>query len=55
MSTIKETIVIMQNQITALNEGIQSLKKMDISEIVGLIVSLLDKPKTSEISLRAEN
>ena len=49
MSKINETIVFMQNQIIALNDEIQSSKKMNISEIVGLIVSLLDNPKTCEI------
>jgi hypothetical protein len=55
MSKIKETIVFMQNQITALNDEIQSSKKINISEIVGLVVSLLDNPKTSEISSTTTN
>ena len=50
MIMIKETIVLMQNQITELNEKIQSSTKMNISEIVGLVVSLLDKPELSDIS-----
>ena len=52
---IKDTIVIMQNQITELNEQKQSSKKTDISEIVGLVVSLLDEAETFESSHRSEN
>ena len=55
MIMIKATIVLMQNQITEINEQIQSSKKMYISEIVGLVVSLLDKPETFELSQRSEN
>ena len=54
MIMIKETIVLMQNQITELNEQIQSSTKMNISEIVGLVVSLLDKPELSDISHRVK-
>ena len=55
MSKIKEIMVVMQNQITALNDEIQSSKKINISEIVGLVVSLLDNPKASEISSTTTN
>ena len=55
MSKIKEIMVLMQNQITALNDEIQSSKKINISEIVVLVVSLLDNPKASEISSTTTN
>ena len=52
---IKETIGLMQNQITEFNEQIQSSTKLNISESVGLVVSLLDKPELSDIPNRVEN
>ena len=55
MDKLKETISLMQNKITELNQEIQSSKTINISEIVGLVVSLLDNTKTSEKSSNTAN
>ena len=52
---IKETLVFMQNQNIGLNNQIQSSTKNNNSEIVGLVVSLLEKPEMSKISHRAKD
>ena len=54
MIMVKETIVLMQNQITELNEQIRSLTTINISGLVGLAVSSLDKPDMSEILHKVE-
>ena len=55
INKLKETISVMQNKITELNQDIQSSKTIDISQIVGLVVSLLDNTKTSEKSCYTAN
>ena len=55
MSITKEIIDLMQHQIAVLNEEIQNSKEIYISDIVGLVVSLLDKLKNHEISFRVED
>ena len=45
----------MQNINTELNQEIKSLKAINISKIVGLVVSLLDNTKTSGKSSNAVN
>ena len=55
MDKLKETISLMQNKITELNQEIQSSKTINISEIVGLVVSLLDNTQTSEKSSNTAN
>ena len=55
MYKLTETIFLMQNKITELNQEIQSSKTIIISQIVGLVVSLLENTKTSEKSCNTEN
>ena len=55
MSKLKEIVSLMQNQIAELNQEIQSTKKINIAEIVGLVVSLLDNSKSSAESSTAAN
>ena len=51
----KEHISVMEDKIIELNQDIQSSNKFNIGEIVGLVVSLLDKHKSSENSSTPEN
>ena len=46
---------MMEDKIIELNQDIQSWKKFNIGEIVGLVVSLLDKHKSYEKSSTPEN
>ena len=45
----------MENKIAELNQGIKSLNKIKINEIVGIVVSLLDNSKSLAKSFNAEN
>ena len=49
INKVKEMISLMENKITEINLDVLSSKKVNIEEIVGLVVSLLDNPKYFEI------
>ena len=55
MNKLKEIVSLMKNQIIVLNNEIESSKQINVSEIVELVVSLLDTPKTSAMSSTTEN
>ena len=55
MNKLKEIVSLMKNQIIVLNNEIESSKQINVSEIVQLVVSLLDTPKTSAMSSTTEN
>ena len=55
VNKLKEHISMMEDKIIELNQDIQSSNKFNIGEIVGLVVSLLDKPKSYEKSYTPEN
>ena len=55
MNKLKEIISLMENKIAGINLDILSTKKVNIEEIVGLVVSLLDNPKSVEKSCNAAN
>ena len=55
MHKLKEVIYLMENKIAELNQDLQSSNKINIEEIVGLVVSLLDNAKSFEKSSNAAN
>ena len=55
MNKLKEIVSLMKNQIIVLNNEIESSKQINVSEIVELVMSLLDTPKTSAMSSTTEN
>ena len=55
VNKLKECISMMEDKIVELNQDIQSSNKFNIGEIVGLVVSLLDKRKSYEKPTTPEN
>ena len=55
MNNLKEMISLMENKIAEINLDVLSSKKVNIEEIIGLVVSLLDNPKSFEKSYIASN
>ena len=55
MNKLKEIISLMGNKIAEINLDILSSKKVNIEEIVGLVVSLLDNQKSFENSYISAN
>ena len=55
MNKLKEIISLIKNKVAEINLDILSSKKVNIEEIVGLVVSLLDNPKSFEKSYIAAN
>ena len=53
MHKLKEVISLMEIKIAELNQDLQSSNMINIEEIVGLVVSLLDNPKSFEKSSNA--
>ena len=55
ISKLKEIISLMQKQIIELNQEIQDSNKINVAEIVGLVVSLLDNSEASTKSSTTTN